>query len=291
MAISELQPRFQSPLAPLMEQFVRTKQACGYRFGEGSRLLRCFDRYLTAEGLVQCELPRVLVRQWLAKQPHESARTQQCRICLVRQFAGYLCRLGYCAYVPDRSLLAKASSGFCPRILTHTEVQQLLQAVDQLTPTARAPLRHLIMPEVFRLLYGCGFRVNEVLHLRVADVDLNRGVLTVHEAKFGKDRLVPPALPLVVRLQRYAASFGTRPPDAFFFPSSHGGPLSLPTVYWLYRELLLRSAPVHESDEGNPGVILDYDREGNVVSIEILDASKRGEDPRKGEYPADTAAR
>ena len=291
MTNSELQPRFQSPLAPLMEQFVRTKQACGYRFGEGSRLLRCFDRYLTAEGLGQCELPRVLVRQWLAKHPHESARTQQCRICLVRQFAGYLCRLGYCAYVPDRSLLAKASSGFCPRILTHTEVQQLLQAVDQLTPTARAPLRHLIMPEVFRLLYGCGFRVNEVLHLRVADVDLNRGVLTVHEAKFGKDRLVPPALPLVVRLQRYAASFGTRPPDAFFFPSSHGGPLSLPTVYWLYRELLLRSAPVHESDEGNPGVILDYDREGNVVSIEILDASKRVEDPRKVEYPADTAAR
>jgi len=54
--------------------------------------------------------------------------------------------------------------------------------------------------------------------------------------------------------------------------------------------LLLRSAPVHESDEGNPGVILDYDREGNVVSIEILDASKRVEDPRRIEYLADTAA-
>ena len=55
--------------------------------------------------------------------------------------------------------------------------------------------------------------------------------------------------------------------------------------------LLLRSAPVHESDEANPGVILDYDREGNVVSIEILDASKRVEDPRKVEYLADAAAR
>ena len=55
--------------------------------------------------------------------------------------------------------------------------------------------------------------------------------------------------------------------------------------------LLLRSAPVHESDEGNPGVILDYDREGNVVSIEILDASRRVEDPRTVEYLADAAAR
>ena len=55
--------------------------------------------------------------------------------------------------------------------------------------------------------------------------------------------------------------------------------------------LVLGSAPVHESDEGNPGVILDYDREGNVVSIEILDASKRVDDPRKVEYLADAATR
>ena len=55
--------------------------------------------------------------------------------------------------------------------------------------------------------------------------------------------------------------------------------------------LVLRSAPVHESDEEKPGVILDYDRDGNVVSIEILDASTRVEDPRKVEYLADAAAR
>jgi integrase/recombinase XerD len=136
----------------------------------------------------------------------------------------------------------------------HTEVRQLLQAVDQLTPNARAPLRHLIMPEVFRLLYGCGLRVNEVLKLRVADVDLDRGVLAVREAKFGKDRLVPPALSLVERLQRYTASFGPRPPDAFFFPSSHAGPLSQPTVYWLYRELLLRCGIVHAGRGKGPRV-------------------------------------
>jgi uncharacterized protein YuzE len=46
----------------------------------------------------------------------------------------------------------------------------------------------------------------------------------------------------------------------------------------------LSNRPVEESDEEKPGVILDYDQEGNVVSIEILNASKRMENPRSLEY-------
>ena len=44
--------------------------------------------------------------------------------------------------------------------------------------------------------------------------------------------------------------------------------------------VILRDAPVAESDEDKPGVILDYDDAGNLVSIEVLDASKRVEEPR-----------
>jgi uncharacterized protein YuzE len=45
-----------------------------------------------------------------------------------------------------------------------------------------------------------------------------------------------------------------------------------------------RNAPIEESDEGKPGVIIDYDRDGNVVGMEILDASKRMDNPRALDY-------
>lgn len=39
--------------------------------------------------------------------------------------------------------------------------------------------------------------------------------------------------------------------------------------------ILLNDKSIEESDEVEPGVIVDYDADGNVVGIEVLDASKR----------------
>jgi uncharacterized protein YuzE len=44
--------------------------------------------------------------------------------------------------------------------------------------------------------------------------------------------------------------------------------------------ILFSNAPIEESDEERPGMILDYNLDGNIVGLEILDASTRVENPR-----------
>ena len=48
--------------------------------------------------------------------------------------------------------------------------------------------------------------------------------------------------------------------------------------------ILKEGVAVAESNEDKPGVILDYDEHGNLLSLEILDASRRVTDARKIEY-------
>lgn len=48
--------------------------------------------------------------------------------------------------------------------------------------------------------------------------------------------------------------------------------------------IILTDNTIDESDEDKPGVILDYDAAGNVVGMEILDASQRMEIPKGVEY-------
>ena len=44
--------------------------------------------------------------------------------------------------------------------------------------------------------------------------------------------------------------------------------------------VLFSDARIQETDEDKPGVILDYDAAGNVVGLEILNASQRVDNPR-----------
>jgi uncharacterized protein YuzE len=48
--------------------------------------------------------------------------------------------------------------------------------------------------------------------------------------------------------------------------------------------IIFSNVPIEESDEEKPGIILDYDDTGNIIGIEIIDDSKRIDNPFSVEY-------
>jgi len=48
--------------------------------------------------------------------------------------------------------------------------------------------------------------------------------------------------------------------------------------------ILLRTGKVAESDEVRPGLILDYDKSGRLLSLELLDASEQVKRPHAVEF-------
>lgn len=98
-----------------------------------------------------------------------------------------------------------------PVVLDPADVRRLLDAVP--------PGRNRLM---LRIAYGCGLRVGEVTHLRVADIDSARHVLWVRRGKGNKDRGVPLPEALLDELRAYWRE--QRPPD-WLFAGPTGRPL------------------------------------------------------------------
>ena len=238
-------PEFQSELGGFIEDFIREKMRHGYAYRAGMDSLRRLDRFLADKGLATCAFPKELVLEWTRKRSHEAPRTQQERFQLTSQFAKYLCQMGIDAYVPNACLQPMVHRGFAPYVFSCDELRRIFSEADQLPVGKSSSFRHLLMPELFRLLYGCGLRVNEALRLTMADSDLSEGVLTIRDAKFHKDRLVPVAPGLVVRLRTLQSKLGKREDSAYLFPSPHGGRYTKSTIYEVFRILLHRSGITH----------------------------------------------
>jgi integrase/recombinase XerD len=235
---------FCSPLKEYIQGMIVQKRSLGYKYdGSSSRLLFKFDLFCLAQG--GAELSKELAQAWAEKRPNESAATLKNRVGVVRQLALYMTRIGVRAYVVPMGILPKVPD-YVPYIFSNEELAVFFRQVDDCRYSAEVPQREWIMPLLFRILYGCGLRLSEALNLKVRDVDLHTGVLTVLNGKFNKDRLVPLSPGLLDRCRTYAARVHLfSDPTAYFFPAPTGGAITKGNVYKNFRRFLWKARISH----------------------------------------------
>ncbi len=236
---------YQSPLQPFIEGLIREKRSLGYQYDSSPRILYKFDQFCLHYGCTEAALTQPLVNAWVQKSPHESLATLHNRASVVRQLALYMTRLGVPAYILPRDALPKAPE-YTPYIFSDQEIGALFEQVDACRYCAEVPLRHRIMPLLFRLLYGCGLRISEALNLRVQDVDLHTGVLTVMAGKFNKDRLVPMSPDNIRRCGDYVKQVHLFSDSGdYFFPAPGGQALTRGNAYKNFRRFLWQARISH----------------------------------------------
>lgn len=91
-----------------------------------------------------------------------------------------------------------------PELLTRQEVHRILEACTN-------PKHRMLLETV----YGCGLRVSEVVALKVRDIDSERSLLRIEQAKGAKDRMVILSPGLLNALRRY---WSTHRPAHWLFP-------------------------------------------------------------------------
>jgi integrase/recombinase XerD len=236
---------FSSPFQQYIQEVIRQKQSLGYKYDSSARSLYKFDQFCLAYGRMESDLSKDLVQAWCQKRPNEAHATLRNRIVVVRQLAMYMNRIGVQAYVLPKNTISKGPR-YIPHIFSNDELASLYKQTDACRYRPEVPNRQWIMPLLFRMLYGCGLRISEALHLKLRNVDLNTGVLTIIDGKFNKDRLVPLSTELLHRCQTYVKHVHTfSDANAYFFLGPSGQAVTLNNVYKNFRKFLWKARISH----------------------------------------------
>jgi len=225
-------------LKKMLARFISYKRMQGYKYRANEESLGRFIKFVENFGLTENRLSKELVLEYASKRPHETPKTHAIRVSDLKQFAMYLNEQGYEAYIPTA---IKCLSAFVPYIFTHDEILRIFQTVDRLKPNSRYNSA-VVYPVLFRMLYGCGLRISETLDLKVGDVDLARGILTIKKAKNNKDRLVPMSESLNSVCKKFYKKIHKNSSEGdYFFKNRNGSRRSKRTVYGRFREILWES--------------------------------------------------
>ncbi len=247
---------FEGPYAELYRQFVSFKRAMGYKYGEGVLydLRRISEEIEGARTDEEGPLPQKLVMDWTERKPGESDANRKKRLTLMRQLGLFVEGLGIeCFVLPERFIPAKGPR-YEPYIFTEDEISALMAHFDSLPHDRRFPNRSKVQPVLLRTIYGCGTRIREALDLKVWEVDVENGVLSINNAKGGKRRYLPMSPSLASCFASYWDEMGLdgAPPDAPVFPSVKRGGLLRQRLHQALVQMRLRQAGDQDGEGAVP---------------------------------------
>lgn len=174
-------------LQDALPQYVSLRRALGTKLQEPARTLVDFVNFMEHEKAAF--ITTELALHWAMKPQGVQRATWGRRLSMVRKFAAWLSTIDSRTEVPPRRLLPDRQRRKPPHIYSDREIEQLMAEAARLPSSSG--LRPITYKTLIGLLASTGLRPQEALALNKADVDLETGILSIRQTKFGKSRFVP----------------------------------------------------------------------------------------------------
>lgn len=237
-----------------IQDYVELKKAIGYKYDTQANCLKRFDEFTLEKHPEATALTKEIVLDWCSKKSYEAQANQCIRVSIIRQFGQYLDSLGIKAYIIPKRYYPVAKQ-YTPYIYTVDELTRFFAQTDQCQYCSQFPNKHFIMPAIFRMIYMCGLRISEARLLKVVDVDLKNGILTIRKSKNDNSRLIPMSDCLTERCRNYSAEVHPYPvAEDYYFPDRGGKAMTLVNLYQYFRRFLWQAGISHRGRGHGPRI-------------------------------------
>ncbi len=218
--------------------FLRQKRALGYVYASEERTLEQFDSLCAEYYPSETILTKSMALKWAEARENESVKSTRNRIIPIRELAKYMNGIGAEAYLVPQDLLPHVTR-YMPYVYTPEELATVFSFFDTIPRRNKFPVRHLVIPVMFRLIYCCGLRPKEGREILRNDINLRTGQAVIQKTKNHKDRIIVLSPDVLKLCQQYDKKVNDIFPERrYFFPNSNGNAYSREWMLGLFRKCL-----------------------------------------------------
>lgn len=231
------------PLRQAVQDYIALRRTLGFKLRDAESSLFKFVTYLEKRGVARITTATAL--EWALDVPSTCSGSIANRLRHIRGFAQHHFGSDPTTEIPPVDVVPSRLRRRQPYLYSDDQLTRLMRCALTLEPADR--LRPWTYYCFLGLLSATGLRLSEAIRLEIDDVDLDLGVLSIRQTKFGKSRLVPVDDTTASQLASYRARrdrFLHGSPQCRFFVSCRRTPLEPSSVHRTFYQLL-DQADVH----------------------------------------------
>jgi len=252
-------PDFEGPFKDELVNFIKHKRSLGYDYGKSMvyRLAE-MNRFLTEQEITDIRIPKAAFLRYIQLKDKESTSTQEKRYCAIHGFARFLISRKYADVFDAENPVLKRES-FTPYIYTEAEIVRIFHCADRYQTEHKPSVydNSRMAPILLRLLYSTGMRISEALSIRLGDMDIMRGIISLPDGKNHTGRIIVVSVSMRRALESFIQTGQSCGANEYLFHGYDGRAYSCDTARLAFHRIL-QKAGIQRRPSGNYPRLHDF---------------------------------